>query len=87
MVSLERDIEALPCLGRINSIGLETYVHADSLFYAVEVVFKREKRCGTTFADEDGSVGGGNNIERCHNREIKRVCWRRCADVSADEFV
>lgn len=25
-VSLERDIEALPCLGRINSIGLETYV-------------------------------------------------------------
>lgn len=56
MVSLECDIEALPCLGRINSIGLETYVHADSLFYAVEVVFKRD--VVTTFADEDGSVGG-----------------------------
>lgn len=56
MVSLERDIESLPSLGRINSIGLETYVHANSLFHAVEVIFKRD--VVTTFADEDGSVGG-----------------------------
>lgn len=59
-------------------------MHADSLFHAVEVVFKRD--VVTTFADEDGSVGE-NKIERCHNRESKRVYWRRCADVSADEFV